>query len=279
MKSVFTTLLLLIACFSFCQPTSKTNVILIGTYHFNNPGFDEGKVQERSILTKQNQDELEKITNKLVKKYSPSKVFVESDFAEREKLNAMYEKYTKGIPFYNADTLNAFFKRYYAENEIFQFGFRLAKKSKNDAIYSMDYDKVPIRFNQIKSNIEANPKLSFTDYTDKISALEKYMNSCISQPTLENVFKCLNSEQQYKLNKGLYISFLNKLTTDPDFFGADLVAAWYKRNLIMYANIQNQVTASDKNIVIILGAGHAAMMEEFIKNDPQFNLIKIDDVF
>lgn len=133
-------------------------VILIGVYHFNNPGFDEGKVKERNILTRENQEGLE--------------------------------------------------------------------------------------------------------------------NSCLSQEKLEDVLLCLNSDEQYKLNKGLYISFLNRVNDSTEFFGSDLVASWYKRNLIMYANIQNAVVASEKNIVIIAGAGHAAMMEEFIKNDKRFNLVK-----
>ncbi|WP_235964386.1 DUF5694 domain-containing protein [Pedobacter gandavensis] len=264
---------------SFSQKNSKTNVILIGTYHFNNPGFDEGKVTERSILTPDNQNSLERITNKLLKTYKPSKVFVEYDYAKRTRLNDMYLLYKSGKPFYQKDTLkDDYYKRFYAENEIFQFGFRLANKAKNDVIYAMDYDKVPIRFNLIKSKISENSTFQFSDYQKKIASLETFMNDCLGKNSLEEVLKCLNSAEQYRLNKGLYISFLNKLNKDPDFFGSELVSSWYKRNLIMYGNIQNQVTSSDKNIVIILGAGHAAIMEEFIKADEQFNLIRINEI-
>ncbi|MGV7106467.1 DUF5694 domain-containing protein [Flavobacterium sp. U410] len=110
----------------------------------------------------------------------------------------------------------------------------------------------------------------------KLAELETFMNNCIRQNTLEDVFKCLNTGEQYNLNKGLYISFLNRVNKDSDFFGSDFVSLWYKRNLIMYANIQNQVTKTDKNIVVIVGAGHAAMMKDFIKSDARFNLIKIE---
>ncbi|KIO75353.1 hypothetical protein TH53_21105 [Pedobacter lusitanus] len=279
MRLIFTAILSLCFTLSFSQTKSKTNVVLIGVYHFNNPGFDQGKINERNILSNENQNGLERITDKLLKTYKPSKVFVEYDYDKRDKLNEMYRLYKFAKPYYKKDTLKEdYYKRFYAENEIFQFGFRLSKKADNDLIYAMDYDKVPIRFDLIKSKISQNSALHFSNYQNEIAALENFMNDCVSKNSLENVLKCLNSDEQYRLNKGLYISFLNKLNKDSDFFGSELVAGWYKRNLIMYANIQNQVSASDKNIVIIVGAGHAAIMEDFIKADPKFNLIRIDKI-
>lgn len=276
MKHYLVLLFIVLSTYAFSQ--SKTNVILIGTYHFNNPGFDEGKMKERTILSQESQDALERITDKLVSKYKPSKVFVEYDFAKENKLNQMFELYKKGKPFYNIDTLDSFHKRFYVENEIFQFGFRLASKAKNESIYSVDYDKVPIRFDLIKSKLETNSKFDYSNYKAKINDLETFMNNCMSQNSLEAVLKCLNSAEQYQLNKGLYLSFLNRLNTDSDFFGSDLVSLWYKRNLIMYANVQNQTDDADHNIVVIVGAGHAAMLEEFIKADERFNLININQI-
>ncbi len=257
----------------------QTNVVLIGIYHFNNPGFDEGKMKDRNILSEENQQGLERITDKLLKKYRPGKVFVEYDAAKNNKLNALYALYKNAKPFYRADTLNAFYKRFYSENETFQLGFRLAKKAGNDSIYAMDYDEVPIRFDLIKSKLQASRSFTYRGYQDKITQLELFMNACLSKPKLEDVLLGLNSQEQYQLNKGLYISFLNRINQPDDFFGSDLVAAWYKRNLIMYANIQNQVSAADKNIVIIVVAGHAAIMEDFIKADKRFNLVKLDTIW
>ncbi|WP_175634340.1 hypothetical protein [Pedobacter ghigonis] len=47
--------------------------MLIGIYHFNNPGFDEGKMKERNILSDENQPGLERITDKLIKNIAPLK--------------------------------------------------------------------------------------------------------------------------------------------------------------------------------------------------------------
>ncbi|MEZ0007190.1 hypothetical protein ABH942_002569 [Flavobacterium sp. 28YEA47A] len=280
MKRFFPFLLLLSFSTGFAQKTAKTNVLLIGTYHFNNPGFDQGKVKERNILDNENQEALEQITAKIIKKYKPNKIFVEYYFSEGKRLNELYSLYKNDKPFYQSDTIKKdFYKRFYSENEIFQFGFRLAKKSGNDSIYAIDYDEVPIRFDLLRSKLAENKVLNYADYEAKIAELSDYMNFCLEPKKLQEVFLRLNSPKQYELNKGLYISFLNRINQSPDFFGPDLAAAWYKRNLIMYANIQNQVSETDKNIVIIVGAGHAAMMEDFIKNDERFRLIRVDQVF
>jgi hypothetical protein len=47
----------------------------------------------------------------------------------------------------------------------------------------------------------------------------------------------------------------------------------------MFSHIQNQVEKGDKNIVVIVGIGHAAMMYDFFKNDIRFNIIDLNTVF
>lgn len=277
MKTIITLFFVALSALSFSQ--DKINVILIGTYHFNNPGFDAGKVKERNILEQSNQDNLIQITHKITSTYRPDKVFVESPYEDRENLNKMYALYKQGKAYYKVDTLkNDFRKRMLSENEIFQFGFRLAREAGNQKIYSMDYES-QMNLGALKSKLNLNPTLTYADFETKVKQLTDFMNNCISESSLQKTFKCLNSEKQYSMNKGLYITYFNKINKAPDFYGSQLVADWYKRNLIMYSYIQNQIEKGDKNIVIIVGAGHAAMMYDFIKNDPQFNLIEVKNIF
>lgn len=277
MKTIITLFFITLSALSFSQ--DKINVILIGTYHFNNPGFDAGKVKERNILEQPNQDNLNQITHKITSTHRPDKVFVESPYEDRESLNKMYALYKQGKAYYKADTLkNDFRKRMLSENEIFQFGFRLAREAGNQKIYSMDYES-QMNLGALKSKLNLNPTLTYADFETKVKQLTDFMNNCISENSLQKTFKCLNSEKQYSMNKGLYITYFNKINKAPDFYGSQLVADWYKRNLIMYSYIQNQIEKGDKNIVIIVGAGHAAMMYDFIKNDPQFNLIEVKNIF
>lgn len=278
MKAIFTFLLTLFYIFSFSQTRKKTNVILIGVTHFNNPGFDRGKVVEINILDKTRQKDLEEITNEITEKYHPNKVFVESPFKDKKALNQKYFLYKENKPFYTLDTIkDNFYKRFYQENEIFQFGFRLAKKSKNDSIYSIDYN-LEQRYDLISGEIKKSTYIDSTLYQNKMKSLSSFINNCVKEKNFKNYLKCLNSKEQRELNKGLYISMINRLNNDENFFGSDFVASWYKRNLIMYSNIQNQVSKEDKTIVIIVGAGHASMLYDFIKNDSNYNLIEFNQV-
>lgn len=275
MKTFWTLCFILISFLGFSQ--EKINVLLIGTYHFNNPGHDAIKMKERNILTAESQKELEQLTDLIKKKINPDKVFVEHMYAKREGLNNMYQKYLKNEKMYNPDTLkNDFWKRFYSENEMFQLGFRLAKKAKNKAIYSID-DRLEFRYDKVMKRVKEDEKLN-KKFEILLSEAGKNSNECMSQPNLKEVLICMNNEEHSKRNKGFYINFVN--TLDPeDNFGSSLVTDWYKRNLIMYSYFQNQVADTDKNVVILVGVGHASMFKDFIQHDARFNLIEFKDLY
>ena len=277
MKTLATAFFILISTFNFAQ--DKINVILIGTYHFNNPGHDAAKVKEKNILEESNQNDLKQIVKTLKSSYKPDKVFVESPFEERKELDKSYDLYKQGKAYYKADTIKkASEKRMLDENEIYQLGFRLAKESGNEKIYSIDY---PMEMNggALESKLSLNPALSMSEFKTSIQQLAETTNACLAESTLQKTFKCLNSDKKYLQNKGFYISFFNRINKDKDFYGTQLVTDWYKRNLIMFSHIQNQVEKGDKNIVVIVGIGHAAMMYDFFKNDTRFNIIDLNTVF
>ncbi len=70
-------LLIVLFIFSFSFSQEKINVLLLGTYHFNNPGSDAIKNAERNILTPENQKDLDQITQSIISKFNPDQVFVE----------------------------------------------------------------------------------------------------------------------------------------------------------------------------------------------------------
>eukprot|EP01133_Synstelium_polycarpum_P018577 gene18577-22229_t len=125
--------------------------------------------------------------------------------------------------------------------------------------------------------VKSNPKHNQI-FEEKLSKLSKSVNDCLAKKDLREVFKGLNTDAALKENKGFYISFINRLGLDENYFGANLVSDWYKRNLIMYANIQSQLDQNTKNIVILVGTGHAAIIKDFIKNDERFNLIELNTI-
>ncbi len=268
--------------FSLCflaafSQNKKVNVILLGTYHFNNPGNDAVKNQERSILTEESQKGLEQITDQIKKKYMPDQIFVESDFNQKAKLDWQYQLYLKNEYAKFTDTVTKpRLKRFYTEGETFQLAFRLAKKLGHQEVYPID-TMIQMRFDLLQKIVKADPAINKI-FEEKLAAVTVRSNNCMSKKDLKDVFLCMNEEADLKENKGFYISFANTLGKDGKYFGANLVADWYKRNLIMYANIQHQLKTGAKNILVLVGTGHAAMFREFFKSDENFNLIELKDV-
>jgi hypothetical protein len=50
------------------------------------------------------------------------------------------------------------------------------------------------------------------------------------------------------------------------YAGANLLAAWYERNLRMYANIR-RVAAPGERVVVLVGGGHAPILRELASFD------------
>ena len=253
----------------------KVNVILIGTYHFNNPGNDASKNVERNILSENDQLGLEEITDAIVRKHKPDQMFVESAFSKRGHLNELYQLYLNNQYNRYTDTLqNKRYKRYYIEGETFQLAFRLARKSGHREVFSID-TMIPMRFDLLLKELSADLKKEFDT---KLAESTKRGNKVLEKEKLKDVFLGLNEDDALAKNKGVYLSLINKVGIQNDYFGAKLVSDWFKRNLMIYANFQSQLKKTTKTAVILVGTGHAAILKDFLKHDDHFNLIELKNV-
>jgi hypothetical protein len=275
MNKISLILFLFLFQFSVVSAQQKVKVILLGTYHFNNPGNDMVKQKERNILSKESQQDLDNIVDKInMSAYRPDQIFVESDFSEKKELNANYQSYIKNQYHKFTDTIKrARLKRFYTEGETFQLGYRLAKKLKHQELYPID-SLIEMRFDILMKGIDSNPKLK--KEFDEIKA--SLSDNCLEKSNLSEVFLCMNEKSELDDNLGFYISFANKVMINKDYFGSNLVADWYKRNLIMYSNIQNQLKPDTKNIFVLVGTGHAAILKQFFENDKNFELVDLKEI-
>ncbi|MNX98205.1 hypothetical protein D3C86_1306050 [compost metagenome] len=154
--------------------------------------------------------------------------------------------------------------------------FRLGKKAKNDSLYPIDHFS-EMRFDLLQKKAGETEELK-KEFAESLKSFSNEYNICINEIELIKTLKCLNTAENRLSNKGFYISLANKIGVEDNYFGANLVADWYRRNLLIYANFQNQIKKGSKNVLIIIGAGHSAMIYDFIKNDKNFNLIEVDEI-
>lgn len=120
--------LFLAACASVApapgEDAGSVKVMVLGTYHFANPGLDVVNMQADDVLAPQRQVELEALTDRLAA-FRPTVVAIESTRRTDGLLSDSYKAFTP------ADLSTD-------RNEIVQIGFRLASRLDLDRVYAID---------------------------------------------------------------------------------------------------------------------------------------------
>ncbi|MBH8558005.1 DUF5694 domain-containing protein [Hymenobacter negativus] len=259
--------------------TRPSDILLLGTFHFHNPGADVAKTKTFDVMAPKAQAELETITQK-ISAFHPDKIFVEWPWDEQPELDKLYNAYL-GSQFeqFVSTTYPAKRQNFFLKNEIIQLAFRAGKKAHLTRIYALDYTKTSFPFDSVLKAMQAAKQVALLQKSqDAIKHYETSQNQKLETYTLTQLLLDANSPGELALNKGLYLDILNRAGTTDNFAGAFLVSEWYRRNLYMYSLVQKTMTPQDGKALVLVGSGHAAMMREFIASDQQFRLKELKDV-
>ncbi len=260
-------IILLLAFLTFnlsSAQTKKKQILLIGTFHYANPGRDIAQVKAFDIMSDKSQKELETMSDK-IKKFGPDKIFVEWKYSKQAELDKFYNKNTDSL--FKSD-----------KNEITQLALRTAKKLKHTKLYGIDY-RTRFPYDSLMMSMEkANQKdlMKINDESTKES--ENQHNQRIGKISLIDMMLFYNKKETENQNIQWYLEVANRTGNPDDFTGASLVSNWYKRNLYMYSLVQKLTESKDEKVMVLLGAGHAAMLREFIKHDPTFEIVELSSV-
>lgn len=260
-------LLLIISILSIAlnAQTQKTKILLLGTFHFENPGFDVAKYEGFNVMTVERQKEMENISQK-IKAFAPDKIFVEWSYKDQAGLNKLYAKNIDSLLKINAD-------------ERIQLGMRTAKKLKHKQLYAIDYNETTFAYDLLMKSMEmAGQKELIKASDNEMKQHEQSQNLKRKTYTLTQLILDLNSKESNASNLGWYLTIANRAGANDVFVGANLVSEWYKRNLHMYSLVQKLTAANDKSIVLLAGSGHTAIIRELVKNDARFELVEVEEV-
>ena len=260
-------IILLLALITFnmaSAQTKKKQILLVGTFHYANPGLDVAQLNSFDILSEKSQKELEIMSDK-IKKFGPDKIFVEWEFKKQADLDKFYNK--------NTDSL---FKT--NKNEITQLALRTAKKLNHKKLYGMNlYTSFP--YDSLMMSMEkANQKDLLKRNNEWKKRNEKDHNERITKSSLQELMLHYNKKETENKNIQWYLEVANRAGNPDDFTGPSLVSNWYKRNLYMYSLIQKLTESTDNKIMVLVGAGHAALIREFITHDPEFEIVELATV-
>lgn len=229
----------------------KAKVMLLGVFHFMDPMQDLVKTEHLNVMTSENQEYLERFTDQ-ISKFMPTAVLLEFDPVDEKAVQEKYDQYLKG-----SFTLPS--------NEIYQLGFRIAKKSSLKTVYSFDertigWNAGPM-FEYINTH-DAETKSRFDALIEQIGETTKRAHETLS---LAELLMDANAEETDRHNKYIYL-ITNHVGAGDNFEGADAAASWWHRNFRMYANIQKHAAPGER-VLAIGGQGHTAILKDLLKID------------
>ena len=262
----------------FAQTTKNpTEILVIGTYHFNNPGLDVAKYKVLDIMDEKPQKQLEEISSAIAK-FKPTKIFTEWELKNQLALDTLYTKYLEGIYFdYVAKKYPK--RKFYTHSEIVQLAFRTAKKINHKKVYAIDYRETSFEYDSVMKFIDSVRLPNFKkEVMNDIKNIETKSNLLFAQNDLLKCLYFFNSKEDRDADIPWYVGKINDSDKLGTYIGAFLASEWYRRNLYMLANIQKQTEAGDKRIMVLAGASHITMFLDLLKHDSNYKIVELKEV-
>lgn len=257
MKKVYLLLIILLIFKSLAIAQSKTNqeqnkpvVALLGTFHFKGSS-DMMSLKTDDLSSPKRQNEIEDLINALAQ-YKPTKIILEYPYGNN-KIDSLYRLYLNGT-----HTLTI--------NERQQIGFRLAAMMGHKSVYPADY-KLDLPFDQLMTFLQENGQIGLFQgmMADmKVQVLDVWQKA-YDDSTLKEFFVFLNSDKYDVMNRNLYLEYINKMGTENNYAGSEVVAKWWERNFKIMFNIDSIIEPDDR-VLVLFGQGHTSILKDFYKN-------------
>ncbi|ABC63046.1 DUF5694 domain-containing protein [Erythrobacter litoralis] len=241
---------------------APVEVMIVGSYHFANPGQDVVNMEVDDVLSPQRQREIA-ILSETLAQWKPTKIMVES-VAEASSFEL--------ANFAEVDELLAT-----RRNESIQIGYRIADMLDHRAVYGIDERADADEPNYFPMG-EVQAVAADTDQSDIVAGLFAVVEKRVS-------------EEQAKLAEQ---SIAQSLIwhNDPDVVdaghdeiyyglipigdgdrqpGAELNAYWYMRNAKMFGKLDMVAEPGDR-VLLIVGSGHATWLRHFANHVPGYRI-------
>ncbi|MCW5725374.1 MAG: hypothetical protein KIS81_10530 [Maricaulaceae bacterium] len=245
------------------RPAPWAEVMLLGTYHFANPGLDTFNTQADDVLSEHRQREIETLTARLAE-WAPDLILVEWPRTEQARVQALYEEYRAG----------GLRDR---RNEVIQIGFRLADMLGHDRVATTDVQHAFYSEQQREVAAAPNPRNqalhdAFMAYGE---ALQAQAVDLMESETIGGILARMNTPEALAANSDFYMRFHIRHWQDENQGGAHTIANWYARNILIFQNMLREVEESEgraRRVLAIYGQGHVPILAHLIEATPYLTL-------
>ncbi|WP_396594187.1 DUF5694 domain-containing protein [Brevundimonas sp. R86498] len=250
------------------QTAEPVDVMILGTYHFDNPGRDVHNARIDSVLTPDKQRQLEGVAEALAQ-FRPTAVAVERVATDQATLlDQAFPGFSPAALRTNAD-------------ERVQIGYRLAHRLGLSRVYAIDeqeMDGEPTYFpygavsNWAQTNGQAD---ALAAMSATIGAMVADLERRQRTQDIGQVLAFMNGPEPAAKDKAFHYALMRFGAGDAQP-GAVLNGRWFTRNAEIFARLI-QVAEPGDRIVVVYGAGHSAWLRDMVEATPGFRLIEPDD--
>ena len=215
----------------------KAKVLVLGTFHM---------AEHEGLNSEKRQSEIEDLVSKLAR-FKPTKIAVEMVPEDSEYCNGIYKQYKSGV-------------HKLKMNEIFQVGFRLGLKMGHEQIYPTDWmGEWDMGYEEVESWAKENQPELLNELFDGLVFPE-----LSEDKSIVDYYKEINTSTFLNKLHKTYVNFA-RIGDFNNYVGMNWLSWWYKRNLIMFANLTRLIDTEEERILFIVGASHTSIVTKFLE--------------
>lgn len=241
---------------------AKIEVMVLGTYHMDNPGADLVNMEADDVLAPARQAELDALVERLAA-FQPTAIMVEAESKRADLLDDGYLNFTPEQ--FGSD-----------RNEITQIAYRLAHELGIERVYGVDTRDGEVDFFPF-DKVQAFESAKGIDLTSALIAQVQAEAAEFSQAqkteTVSQLLARQNDPAQIEAMHNAFYYGLFELADATEQPGAQLNYGWYARNALTFGKIAAATEPGDR-VIVLYGSGHAYWLRHFAENTPGFSLVE-----
>lgn len=237
--------------------------MVLGTYHFGNPGLDLHNMKVDSVLTPAKQAELADVAARLAK-FNPTKIAIEALSDRADFGTKKFAEFTPEKLATNPD-------------ERVQIAYRLAHQLDQKIVYGIDEQSETIDyfpFDKVDAYAKAHGQTAaLARLQEKVEQTLKQMEASQKTKPIRLMLADQNDPAQVLADHQKFYYGLLVFGDQKEQPGAELNAGWYQRNAKIFAKL-TQIARPGDRVLVAFGAGHTFWLRHFVQNTPGFELVE-----
>lgn len=239
------------------HPGPKIPVMVVGTPHLDNPGRDYRNFKMDDVLLPKRQAELVRVTGQLAE-FKPTRVALEWPVATAARLDSLYAEYLR------TDSLPG-------RSEVYQVGFRLAKRLGHERVYAIDYKHDMDVGKVLAWGSEHGQEAITGQIQGFMGEAMPLMQRMLGEMTIGQILARNSRPDFLSLTHEPYL-LLARIGDGTEEPGWEDVAGWYARNMRIFVNLTRIVSGPEDRVVVLFGQGHAPFLRHFVEASGDFTL-------